>query len=207
MSTDASACPGCGAKVIKKAGLKGIIFALIIGGVIYKCNSPTTPPAAPAAAIASQPKPTVSAVDSAPTTPASAWSYSLGSDAMTASKSKSATIKSTEHLALEFPYSGANQPRLTIRKNGGGTDVMLTIDKGQIICHGSPCAIKIKFDDGKPATYTGMGPSDHSTTTIFLGPESKLIERIKKSKVMMVELVIYQAGTSVLKFNTAGLRW
>lgn len=48
ISSNAKTCPSCGAKPVKPVGMLGIITALIIGAIVFKCASPAhEPPPAP----------------------------------------------------------------------------------------------------------------------------------------------------------------
>jgi hypothetical protein len=152
----------------------------------------------------------------APATPAPAagpaaapgkWSYSSNDDAMNGTQRQVASLNAENTIQLGFPYAGHNQPRLILRKNGKALDVMISVDKGQILCPLSECSVKVKFDDKAPGRYSGTGPADHSTTMLFLDPASKFIEQTKKSTTILVEINMYQAGQQLLKFNTGGLVW
>lgn len=195
ISTAATACPKCGAKPRKTVGVLGVFIALVVGFTVYKCTRETSTPAAEQRAVATAQAPA-----------AAVWGYRDMTDPMTSTKGRMATIDATKQLSLKFPYAGHNQPFLGLRRKGGSTDVMIVIGKGQIICH-SGCHVEVRFDDGKAERYSGSMPADLSTTTIFLSPEKKLIEKIKKAKKTVVLLNIYQEGSNALEFNTAGLVW
>lgn len=219
ISNRAGACPNCGAKPARSVGPVGIIFALLIGFAVYSCNKPredtargvassitAAPDAAqsPAAGTAEG----SSAQAAAPTKPAN-WNYRSTPDAMKDSTTRFASTTSLTTLSFDFPYNGPNFATITLRKTGKELDILVSIAKGQILCrsYSSPCSVKVKFDGAKAETYGGNGPADHSTTTLFLSPEKRFIERLKKSKRLLVELNIYQQGTQVLEFDTEGLDW
>ena len=209
MSTSATACVKCGAKPSPAVSLRFVAGLLLFALLLYRCVMPSTerssmaaesPLSEAATPLTSTPK--ASSVATSPT-----WRYEEKKDAMSGKSTKTASLDSENQISLDFPYSGANQPTLFIRKVGDSLDVAIQIDKGQILCHGRPCTIKVRFDDGKPVAFNGNGPSDSSAEAVFLSPEPKIVSQIKKSKTMLVEVVIFHQGTHVLKFNTAGLDW
>jgi hypothetical protein len=135
------------------------------------------------------------------------WKYEIDDDQMSGGKRAFATLNSENSLSLSFPYSGKQQPSLMLRRVGKRVDVMVMIEKGQIICQIGGCSVKVKFD-GQPAIrYSANGPADHGSTMLFLSPAGTFTERLKKSSKLLVELNIYQAGTNVIEFDTTGLDW
>ncbi len=193
MSTTAAACPKCGAKRKKPVGIVGVVVVAALAFFVYKMFSGASEITEARAAASVQ--------------EAAAWSYRDTTDAGSGAKGKAASISAAKQLSLKFPYQGPNQPVLTIRKQGASTDVLVSIAKGQIICPPLSCKVGVRFDDGKVEQFTGTMPTDHSSTTIFLAPEKKLIEKIKKAKTTTVVLTIFQEGDNALEFKTADLTW
>lgn len=139
---------------------------------------------------------------------ASHWSYSVTNDKMSGKDYRIAELKSQESLRFDFPYQGTNVPSLRLRKHPKyGQEVLLKIEKGQFQCGISNCSILVKFDDKPPVRFSATEPSDHSTTTLFLSPENKFIDGLKKSKIANIEATFYQQGTIVMTFRTEGLDW
>lgn len=203
MSTAAKACPHCGAKKRQGWTLVRVILVFLFGAIFYKaCSTRTDAPVTASSTPAPAPGAVVLTDSGAP-----GWLYNTADDAMSGSKMAVAALPSIEQLSLEFPYSGRNQPRLTLRSKGKELDVMVSIDKGQILCPLSSCSVSVKFDDDKAVKFTGSGPADHGTTVVFLSPEKRFIDRLKKAKKVLVELNLFHQGTQVLEFRTEGLEW
>lgn len=200
ISTEAKVCPHCGAKVSRKTGVGTITLALVIGFVVFKCVS-TTQERMDEAAASSSNTPAQSSAAIA------TWQYGSTKDAMSGAEVKTADLVAKHGISLEFPYAGRNMPVLALRRQGASQDVMVSIEKGQIICPPSSCSVLVRFDNDKAASFSAAHPADHSSTMLFLSPEKRFIERLKKSKKTLVELNLYQAGTQVIEFNTAGLEW
>lgn len=84
-----------------------------------------------------------------------------------------------------------------------GYDVLLTIDRGQIVgnsINGSNY-VTVRFDGGTPKKYTFNDSEDGSTETVFLNNQKDFMERCKKSKEIKIEMPLYQAGRPVFVFH------
>lgn len=141
---------------------------------------------------------------------AGSWEYDSSVDKMTGKDSKSASVRSDNSLRLAFPYSGENRGLLVVRSHPKyGTDVIVQIDKGQLMCRSyEPCAVMVKFDNAKPVRFSGYPPADHDSAVTFLEPTSKFIAQAAKAKKILVQLTLYQGGDQVLEFSTpAALVW
>lgn len=133
------------------------------------------------------------------------WRYQDDVDQMTGKTASYASIKSDNSLSLRSPYAGTNFATLSVRKHPKyGTDVILSIDKGQILCRSSydPCRIAVKFDNAPPRTFEGLPSADNSSETVFIGAASKFIASAKKAKTILIQIPLYQAGEQVLEFTT-----
>ncbi|AVQ80897.1 MULTISPECIES: hypothetical protein [unclassified Variovorax] len=131
------------------------------------------------------------------------WNYDSSTDKMTGKKSASAQTVSDNSLSFGFPYQGVNRGNLIVRQHPQyGLDVLITIDKGQMLCSSYDCKVSIKFDDAPPVKFSGSGPADHSSQTIFIEGAAKFIASAKKAKKILVQFNAYQNGAPVLEFST-----
>lgn len=138
------------------------------------------------------------------------WEYSTSTDEMRGTKSQHATTLSTNSIDFEFPYNGGSHLGLTLRKNNEGQDIIVAIDKGQFICGIQDCEAAFKFDDGSVQQITMVGTDDHKSDVLFVAydkTEAKIIQEIKKSKKMIIELPFYQEGKRQFIFNVENLEW
>lgn len=128
---------------------------------------------------------------------------------MTGKKARYAAVRDPKSLQFDFPYNGANYAYLHLRQHPKyGTDVYLTIDKGQLLCGiGSGCTVSIRLDDKPAKTYGASGSDDNDATVLFIHGAKKLIQEIKGSEVVRVQATVYKQGAPVMTFNTAGLEW
>lgn len=133
------------------------------------------------------------------------WKYSDLTDAMTSKKTKLASQVSINTLSLSRPYQGENFGRIFVRQHPTeGLDVLLTVDKGQIICNNyNGCNVSVRFDDSPPVQFSAGGTTDHSSTTLFLKNEKKFIASASKANRILVQLTMYQAGQQVFEFFAA----
>lgn len=208
VSDKAVACPKCGAKPKKKTS----IFTWIIGAIFFvivfrTCSTieegkrAVDAPAAPTA-LAKQGAATSPPVTCPPACPP-IWNYSDDTDKMTGKPETVATIKSSNSLSLEFPYSGDNYGRIYVRRRAGkAEDVLLMFDKGQSMCksYSDDCRVTVRFDDAPPITFSGQGASDGSSNAVFLSPAAKFIAASKKATNIRVSLEIYKAGNQIFEF-------
>lgn len=184
------------------------LFFLAMGGcgvlVFIGSRNPTAPAARKSEAIqsaAATPSPAVE-----PPKPGSQWTDLSSEDSMGRKRTIKA-INSTNTLSFGFPYQGEQYAGLLLRKSQDGTDVIVQINKGQFLCSFNECAVNVRFDDGPVRRVSASGPTDNSTTVLFLSGASGLIQQMKKAKTTKIEATFYQEGSRVLEFNTEALTW
>lgn len=133
------------------------------------------------------------------------WQYRTDKDKMTGKTAEYATLESNNSLDLPFPYQGRNNGYVWVRRHPKyGTDAIVSVDKGQILCPSySTCNVSIRFDDAPPVRYTGVGPSDHSSTSFFLNNQKRFIAEAKKAKRILIQFTMYKAGDQVLEFHSS----
>lgn len=136
------------------------------------------------------------------------WKYGTDTDKMTSNLKFFASINATNKLNFASPYEGGSIATITLRNQDKKNEVILTIDKGQFICHESDgCPIKVRFDSDPAISFKGGEPSDGSSTALFIDPASKFITHAKKAKKMIVQAEFYEEGVQDMTFNIDGLKW
>lgn len=133
------------------------------------------------------------------------WIYSAGEDKMTGGTTYHAMVISTNAVSFGSPYDGEQHGRLVLRSDKKyGKEVMFTIERGQILCHTyEDCQILIRFDEGKPETFSGLGPADSSTETVFIRNYERFVGKMRKSKIVRISTNIYQEGAPVFEFDVS----
>lgn len=213
ISTKADACPKCGAKRPKRSGCGIVLIVCLLIVTIASAINATkdyNTAAAPASDNSSKSigefSPTSSNVTTTPVTPndpGSQWSYHQSSDSMSKGYVYQAEVSSLNSVNFGFPYSGQQYARLILRTHPRyGKDVILQIERGQILCRSySSCNILVRFDDGQPTTYSGIGPADNSSETVFIQNYQTFVQRMLKAKKVRISVDVYQEGAPVFEFN------
>ncbi|WP_424145540.1 hypothetical protein [Stenotrophomonas rhizophila] len=134
------------------------------------------------------------------------WSYSTYQDDMSGKTVRTAKVTSTNSFNFDFPYSGRQKAELTIRRHPRwGNDVMVSIEKGQILCNSfSSCPVRVRFDDEPAKTFTGNEPSDNSSEMVFIPGYKTLTTKLGKAKRLRVEFNVYQQGSVMAEFDVSG---
>ena len=134
------------------------------------------------------------------------WSYFSSDDPMASRPSHTASIQSENTVQFDFPYQGAQHATLTLRNHPSyGRDVFLTIERGQILCLSfEDCSIRVRFDEGPAERWSGSGSSDNSSTIVFIRGYSRFMERMKRAKVVRVQIPVYEEGSPTFEFRVGG---
>lgn len=133
------------------------------------------------------------------------WKYDQIKDEMTGEITSYAALDSKELINLKWPYSGHNQPKITIVKGKkSGYNVIYSITKGQILCR--DCYVQVRFDDNPPVNFEGAESSSMKSELIFLLPAKKFVDMMKKSQTVKIQVNIYKEGNIVSVFDVAGYR-
>lgn len=123
---------------------------------------------------------------------------------MTDTKNVWASLKSDNYIEQEFPYEGDTYATIIVRyMKKYGTDVILEIDKGQIvgIDVNATNFVSAKFDDAEPRKYYFDNAADMSTEQVFLRNAKDFINRCKSAKVIKIDIPMFQAGRPVFTFH------
>jgi hypothetical protein len=131
------------------------------------------------------------------------WEYKSEADKMTSKVSARATLRSDNSLDLGFPYSGHNAGRITVRQHPRyGLDVIIDVDKGQILCHTfNGCPILVRFDQKPPRTFSGTEPADNNSTVAFIRDAKGFIAEATRAKRILVQVQMFQSGAQTLEFT------
>lgn len=137
------------------------------------------------------------------------WEYgNTENDKMDNSTIHYGIIKSINKVEFGFPYEGGSTLSIVLTKRKGISKVLLQIDKGQFMSSFNyEKTIRIKFDKEKPRNYGFSNESTGDTKTIFLNNSNSIIERLKKTKNVILEVEFYSEGTNQFEFNVEGLKW
>ncbi|WP_426070880.1 hypothetical protein, partial [Janthinobacterium sp. DSP2-3-3] len=134
------------------------------------------------------------------------WNYDVSEDKMDGGTTSFANVYSTNTVNFDFPYSGLQNAKLTLRTGyRQGKDVIFSIRKGQILCPSyQDCTVLVRFDDEKPVNYSAAAPADNSSETIFLRNYEKFLGKLQKAKRVRMAVDIFQEGAPVFEFDVSG---
>jgi len=204
-----------------KVGIGVIVLLVIVA--IFHASSPTPTPAPTQASSADQSADLNAAANDAvaevnaevatqaPAASAEAanWDYSTKTDKVRGGTSYSATTTSTNTIHQDPPYDSDTSMTLTVRHApSSGLNIILRISSGQFMCPSyEGCSGTARFDDGSAERIRFTGPDDDSSETIFVEGEKSFLAKLKRSKRLIIEKTLYQAGAPQFEFDVHGLKW
>lgn len=149
----------------------------------------------------------VSVIQNKPDDPISSWSYQESEDKMTSKKILFASVNANDELQFEFPYDGGSIATFTIRKKNGSTDIYLHVSKGQFNNTFEGGQVKMRFDSNPAKRYSFSGASDGSSDIIFINSAKEIINKLKNSSKMLIEVEFYNEGNRQIEFDVGQLKW
>ena len=136
------------------------------------------------------------------------WAYSEDVDEMTDKKMYFANCTSTNEVELEFPYNGGSILELLVRNMNGKNEVVLHISKGIInMSVGSMGNIRMRFDDKEAVSYSYNSSDNGSLEYAFLDHSKEIINKLKQSKTVKIEVPVFNDNRTVFNFDVSGLNW
>ncbi|ELW82113.1 zinc-ribbon domain protein [Acinetobacter sp. WC-743] len=205
VSDKAKNCPQCGAKIVKQVPSWIVVAIIFIACAwVYSCVSDKSKSSSQVSVnSASQSKQSEELKKEN-------WEYLNKKDDMRDIETKFAFNESLNSVDFDFPYSGGSKLTLILRKNPKNRDVMLSISKGQFICGISDCEAQFKFDDNPIKSITMSESDTHKSDTLFVTfdkTEDEIINKLKSSKKLVVEVKFYQEGAKQFTFDVSNLNW
>lgn len=132
------------------------------------------------------------------------WNYSAINDSISKSPGRQASIASTNGFALSSPYAGLQHALLTVREHPRfGKDVIVQIERGQLLCGVSGCSVPVRFDDGGTQRFHAAESADNDSKVLFLTDYGKFMRELSKAKVVRIEPTFYQHGNITLEFGAS----
>ena len=217
ISDKAVSCPHCGAAQPKKTSLfvkiiawffgLGILFA-VLGGIFGEDKN-TNNNNSQVNTVVSENQTAASETQKENTQPEN-WLYDTSKDELHGTTTKVAVNLSLNQAQFDFPYSGGSNLVLTVRKNHAGSDVYISITKGQFVCGVvDGCEVAFKFDDGKIMSVTMVEPDSHASDVLFVGldsTEEKIINKLKTSKKLIIAPKFYEYGDVQFTFDVSNYK-
>lgn len=203
ISDKAESCPNCGAKTNKVVPrwIVWLIFLGIFGVIANTCSTEyssysTTKNSEQQNTIVSEKK--------------SYWNTNISEDSMRGTKTIFTSNTSNNSVNFDFPYNGGSKLSLTVQNNSRQKDIYITILKGQFLCSLSEdCKVNFKFDNGSIQAISMVGSSSQESNVLFVENSKtirSLIEKMKKSRSLIIEPMFYQEGSRQFYFNLEGFK-
>ena len=136
------------------------------------------------------------------------WTYSTTPNPMTSQPIRSGSTHSVNVLQFHGPFAGPQHATLTIRSHPReGTDVLLSVERGQFLSSTSGCQALVRFDDASPIPFAATEPVDASSTAVFVRSVGQFLQSLRGAHRVLIEATFYQEGNRVIEFHTQGLEW
>jgi hypothetical protein len=131
------------------------------------------------------------------------WTYARNSDPMGSGTYYVAYVTSLNTIELGYPYGGPQRATLTLLMAPDGSgDVIFEIERGQLLCESyEECLVSVRFDDGQREYFSALGPSDGSTTRIYISNYRKFYGKLNRAKRVRLAAGIYQGGAPAFEFD------
>ena len=139
-------------------------------------------------------------------TQAAGWQYQQTVEPSTGTTYK-ASLNAANLLQLAYPYEGGSTVTLTIRNRGGNTNAYLSVSKGMFAPSFQGGKALIRFDEGRSVTYSLTAAANGRGNLLFIDDEKRLIQQIRTSRTMAVQIKMVGQNLNEMRFNSAGLRW
>lgn len=140
----------------------------------------------------------------------SQWKYEQAKDELRNATTHTAVLISSNTIDFGFPYNGSSMD-LTLRKDPKyGNDVIFSVNGQFNGCMIESCKITVKFDGGKLESYRMVGSDSGDNSTLFIESPKAMktfVDKLKKSKKLIVEGSFYNYGKGQFIFDTQGLEW
>lgn len=140
----------------------------------------------------------------------SKWRYEQDKDDLRNATTYMAVLASNNTIDFGFPYNGSSMD-LTLRKDPKyGNDVIFAVNGQFNGCIIESCKITVKFDDGKLESYRMVGSDGGDNSMLFIENNKAMktfVDKLKKSKKLIVEGNFYNYGKGQFTFDTQGLEW
>ncbi|GAB4021656.1 hypothetical protein [Spirosoma koreense] len=142
----------------------------------------------------------------APTAGDTKWQYEKRVDQQGRTVYKASTV-SPKLLEFDFPYNGGSVATLTIRKRASDTHVYIQVSKGQFNRSFQGGQARVRFDGAPPVSYAFSAAENGSANVIFFDAGKALVDKLKTSRTMDVDVDFAGQGKRQITFRTDNLNW
>ena len=145
---------------------------------------------------------TSSAGQNAPVVKTVEWSFSEKTDDFDGKVTKFCIIESNDYIKAAI---GREKVMIQVRqKNNKNMDILVVTDGVVFGNMGDSNKVRLKFDDEQPFSVGYNESANGSASVIFLRSTSKIIDKLKKSKKLVIELPVFMESRQRASFDIAG---
>lgn len=215
VSQAAAACPFCGHPIKKPTQHFGCGTLLALGVAAFtimlaveSCSSPSS-----VNRTASTPEPAVSPQEQkamrqraaeALRVAAGSWRYSVRNDDMSGRPIYSGFLNSRNSFELDFPYQDPQKATLQLRQHPKhGTDVIISLERGQILCRFDGCRHDVRFDESNAVAWTFLEPESNENEHVFVRDARSFISKMREAELVRVQLKLYDEAPVTLEFDVS----
>lgn len=135
---------------------------------------------------------------------AGTWSYSVSNDDMSGRPIYSALLTSRNSFELDFPYQDPQKATLQLRQHPKhGTDVIISLERGQILCSFDGCRHDVRFDEGNAVAWTMLEPESNQNDLVFVRDARSFISKMREGDLVRVQLKLYDEAPVTLEFDVS----
>lgn len=132
------------------------------------------------------------------------WSYSVQNDDMSSRPIHSAILFSRNSFELDFPYQDPQRGTLHLRRHPKhGTDVIVSLERGQILCRFDGCRHDVRFDERNAAAWTMLEPKSNESDFVFVRDAQSFVRQMRESKLVRVQLKLFDEPPVTLEFDVS----
>ncbi|MDP1764494.1 MAG: hypothetical protein Q8L07_11490 [Sediminibacterium sp.] len=124
-----------------------------------------------------------------------------------------AAVISSENNNIIYPYKKIAVADIVIKNlsmGNHGNEVMLTFYWEDLMATSKPLGkgtIRLKFDGNEPTDYLIIPSFGKSKSQLFILEADEVINKLKSSKRLLIEVSIRGKGNKTLEFNTSQFTW
>lgn len=133
------------------------------------------------------------------------WTYENYQDPMTDEVIRTAQVVSKEMIELDLPYEGGTYLNLVVRKSNQGYVSFIQSSNGQLITETGNETVLLRFDGGESIRFDVIDSQDYDSTVKFFKDANKIVELIKNSKILKIQVLYYDHGNEVFTFDVSNL--
>lgn len=131
------------------------------------------------------------------------WVYHDEDDEEAGGRVRTAYIFAKDPIGPAEAGKQAPRARLVLRRHPQwGDDVYLLSERGPFTC-GSPCQVKVQFDDGEVRTVAGEIP-ETGEHAIFVKDYDYFVQNLPDASTVRIEVTLEDGGTQSVSFEVGG---